>query len=386
MSIRPGVLMMTSDSATAHRVAHALTTNGHALTTTTAARDFPELLEQLKSDPVAIAVVDLDPRPQATLTSIERAIEQFPTSRFVAITESVTSDLLLDAMQAGVRRVLPKSVLIDELPSVLNRLCPPAQQHSSEDGGRVITVLSAGGGAGATMLAVNLACEIATDLHSAQPQTLLIDLDCAYGAASILCGLAPKHCVGDVLHTDHAIDAELLSKSVIPCSGGLHVLASPASLRPPRSMPLDYSRLGELVVTASRCYRTVVIDAPRLPHDVFATLACDSDAILLVLQLNVKDLRMATATLDALQEQSIPRDRVIAVANRVTKPTAISVEDAARVIGVREILRVRDDAVSASECVNSGRPLVRSAEASTLRSDIRAILPHIEAHVAAAPS
>lgn len=382
MSIRPGVLMMTSDSATAHTVAHVLTTDGHALTTTAAARDFAELLEQLKADPGAIAVVDLDPDPTSTLNAIGQAIERFPTSRFVGVTRSVTSDLLLDAMQSGVRRVLPKSALATELPSTLNRLCPPPPQRMNTDGGQVITVLAAGGGAGATTIAVNLAFELAFAHGSGRPETLLIDFDTAYGAAAIYCGLAPQRSVAELLHSDQNIDNELLQKSITATGAGLHLLASPASLRPPRWCPVDFSRLGELIAVASCCYRTVIVDAPPLVQDVLMTLVGDSDVVLLVMQLNVKDLRIATAMLDRLQEAGVARDRVITVGNRIAKEPAISLDDAARVIGMREIVRVREDAIAASECVNSGKPLAHCASHSSLRADIRALLPYVEARFA----
>lgn len=370
MSIRPGVLLMTSDSATALAVSHALSTNGHVLSTTSAARDFPELLAQLSADPAAVALVDIDPNAEPMLAEIERAINRFPTSRFVALSASVESDLLLDAMQAGVRRVVAKEAIAGELPDILNRLSPPDVPHTAADGGRVISLLSASGGCGATTVAANLANEIAIADSSSKASTLLIDLDCIYGAIATYFGLAPQHAADHILHSDHPLDMDLIRASATVANSHLHVISSPASLRPPRLQPMDFCRLGEAIALACHCYPNVIIDAPRLMPDVMATLVADSDAVVLLFQLAVKDLRTARGILDTLDERGVPREHVIPVANRFAKSPPISLDDAARVLGVHEVKRLRNDYASAIEGVNAGKPLSQIAPTSPFRLDL----------------
>ena len=186
------------------------------------------------------------------LLELERIVERFPGTRFVALSESLESNLLLEAMQAGVRRVMAKQSIESELSSVLNRMSPI--DNASPSGGQVVTILSASGGCGATTIAANLAAEVAATAGAdATPQpVLLVDLDSIYGALATYFGLAPQYAIDHILSYTGARDTELIRSTATVHSPQIHVLASPASTRPAHAMLLDYSQISEVISVASR--------------------------------------------------------------------------------------------------------------------------------------
>ena len=370
MSTRNAVLLMTTDAAVTSAVTKALATNGHVLTATSA-RDPRELFARLSAESAPVALVDLDPQPQQTLVQLERIVERFPTTRFVALSSSIESDLLIQAMQAGVRRVLPKLSIPTELSAILNRLSP--HEASLGQAGDVITVLSASGGCGATTIAANIAAELITP--NPADTALLVDLDTYHGSLATFFGLTPQYAIDHILDYERGLDTELIRSTATVHGPQLHVLASPVSMRPSRTQPLNYDRLGDLLALATRAYRYTVLDAPRLSPEVTGTLVSSSTSVVLLFQLTVKDLRVAKGILDALDDRAISRRHVVAIANRYAKRPPISLEEASKVLGGLPVKYLRNDYSAALEGINYGKALAQASPKSVLRRDLLELLP-----------
>jgi pilus assembly protein CpaE len=376
MNARTNVTLMTPDPTVAAAVASALQSNGHVLIGP-AVRDVRELPAQLGRSPVPIVLIDLDPQPQQVLPHLERMVARFPATRFVALSSTVGNDLLLEAMQTGVRRVMVKQTLATELRGVLDRLT--AADSSAADtsgGGEVITVLSASGGCGATTLAVNLAEELS--LKQNQP-TLLCDLDCAYGAVASYLGLSPRYAVDHVLNYSGQVDPNLIRSTATVHGDRIHVLASPCSTDFAHVETLNFGHLEQVLDAARRAYGVTVVDAPRIPLDAVATLASASSFTLLVLQLTVKDLRTARAMVDALRERGVDADSIVPVANRYVKRQLISLDEASKALGGMDMLVIRNDYAPAIHGLNFGQPLSQAGPRSSLRRDLQDLLTRLDA-------
>src|SRR5205823_11361327 len=129
-------------------------------------RDVRDLPAHLARSASPIVMVDLDPEPHQVLLLLERVVARFPGSRFVGLSTSMESNLLLEAMQAGIRRVVVKQTMAAELRGVLDRLSG-GETSDKANHGDAWTILSASGGCGATTFAVNVAEELA--LEQKQP-------------------------------------------------------------------------------------------------------------------------------------------------------------------------------------------------------------------------
>src|SRR5687768_15034632 len=121
MNAQTQITLMTSDPTVLTAVNAALQSNGHMIAGP-AIRDVRDLPAQLSRSPVPIVLIDLDPSPGEVLPHLERIVARFPGTRFVALASTLGNELLLEAMQTGVRRVVVKQTMAAELRGVLDRL------------------------------------------------------------------------------------------------------------------------------------------------------------------------------------------------------------------------------------------------------------------------
>ena len=111
------LLIVTADSVLARTAAAACA--GRALR---ACADLAELAATLASARPPVVLVDAEPDPVAIARRLEPLIARHPGPRFVLLARDGGPQLLLEAMQAGVRHCVPRERLAAELPGVLARL------------------------------------------------------------------------------------------------------------------------------------------------------------------------------------------------------------------------------------------------------------------------
>lgn len=373
MNHRALVVLLTDETETEKAVAAALASSGR-LAPGAVCRGIPELVARLEEEPAPAVLIDIDREPKRILKDMDPVITRFSGTRFVVLSKDMRSDLVLDAMQAGARHFVLKGSIPAELTSVLDRLV--ALNGTSKHGGQgaAFTVLSASGGSGATTIAVNLAGEL--QLLSSEP-ALVVDLDQAYGAVAAYLGLRGQYGIADVLSAGSRIDRELIATTTVVHAEDIHVLMSPASTNFASPAPLAFEHLEPALKACKDAYKYTVVDAPRLSLDAAATLARASAVTLLVLQLTVKDVRVAREMLTQLAARGVSTDRILPVANRYWKRShMLTLDEAQRALGVPPIV-ISNDFKSAINAINFGQLLAQAARRSALREDLRKLAQKI---------
>ncbi len=367
MSSRRSILLVTDEEPTAEAVNNALEAEGR-FATNGVCRDLQELTAYLQRKPVPAALVDIDTRPERMLSELERLTARFPETRFIVISNDLSSEMMLSAMQAGARHFLGKKSLSKELSAALSRLIPE-EAEAGQRGGSITTVLSASGGCGATTIAINFANEL--HLDSGDP-TLLVDMDLHYGAVASYLGVSGQYGLTDVLSHAGSIDGQLIRSTAVSYGEGVFVLSSPASADFGNPIAPDFAQLDAMLDACKQGFHYTVIDAPRAPMDLAAALAAQSSSTIIVFQLNVKDVRITREILMALTERGIRTDKLIPLANRCHRRSSmVTLDDAQRALGAVPLERIRNDYQSAIRGVNYGQPLSRSSPRSGMLKDIR---------------
>ena len=369
---KANIVLVTRDEATAELVSSALESS-QSLVLSGICKDVSELRTHLSRAAAQVTVVDIDPHSVQVLRDLSLIVTAHPETRVVVISNQFNEQLILEAMQVGARHFLRKSSIPAELEDVLKRLlCETTKDVKL---GEIVTVLSASGGCGATMVAVNLANEFR--LTSCKP-VLAIDLDVCYGTVSDYLGIRGQYGIADVLRRKGSIDKDLIESSAYSYAEDFHVLLSPASTNGHSVAPLQYENLGEALEVCREQYAYTVIDAPRTTKSLSLDLAAMSRLVLIVFQLTVKDLRYARSLVASLSERGIPSDKIIPLANRVRqRGPLVRLEDSQKVVGLESFARIRSDWRSAMKSVNRGRPLAEVAHRSGLRKDFRKLATRI---------
>ena len=171
----------------------------------------------------------------------------------------------------------------------------PATTAEGKSVGRLVTLLPAQGGSGASTTALHVAEAIA---RNSAENVLLIDYDFHSGTTAFRLGLQPQGALDDLLRTG-SVDENRLRKAVTGW-GNLDVLVPTAERG---AAPLQFSRLDDVVRVAMEGYSTVIVDHPDalysasravLSRSSFVGIICTPDISALYL---VRRKRRAIAAL-----------------------------------------------------------------------------------------
>ncbi len=367
MAIESSLMLVSPLKETGAAVSSALESNDR-FRLGEVCRNLTDLVPHLESEAAPAVLLDINPEPTRVLTALGPISERFSNTRFIVLSDSLSSDLMLAAMQAGARHFMLKRDLESELGGVLKRLVTDGTA-ASPTGSFVATVFSVSGGCGATTVAINLANEL--QLLASKP-ALLVDLDCSYGGAGTYLGLSGEYGIADVLDRNGELDPQLIRSTAREYSPGLRMLINPMTVNPEQPGSLDYAQLQSAIGVCRRSYEFTVIDAPRVPMGTAAQLAGASDVTLLVLQMTVKDLAMARSMLRALRGRGVSDDSLTIVVNRYhRRHTMLTFEDARKTLGDVPLTCLSNDYNNAIKGLNYGQPLAEAASRSGLRRELR---------------
>jgi pilus assembly protein CpaE len=362
------ILLVTREDSTVDKIKSALD-ESDLLRLAGICKEVSELRSFLSNKKVHAVVIDIDPDPSRVLYELSSILNAYPEIYVVVICSHFTKKLAVQAMQAGVRHFLEKETIAAELNQELQQLIRGSAEKESGLGSQVISIFSAGGGCGATTVAVNLTNELR--LLSSKP-VLVIDLDNYYGTVSTYLGIKSQFGIADVLTRKGLIDQHLIQSSAFSYMDNFHVLPSPAGIESPRAKSFQFENLPRALEACRKVYRYTVIDAPRLPESDVVNLAGLSDIVLVVFQLTVKDVNFARSMVLSLTKSGISGEKIMSLANRVKKRgPLVRLEDGRKAVGAKSFQAIRSDWRRAMKSVNSARPLAQVAHKSGLHSDFR---------------
>ncbi|MHC4552378.1 MAG: AAA family ATPase [Planctomycetota bacterium] len=373
MVTKTKIFLVTKDQKTIHRIS-GVANNGSPIQIDQILDDATAVENYLRTSEVTAGIVDIDPDAEGTLERLEQLHQNFPQICTVVISEDITQERILSAMQAGARHFLQKGSIQKELSGVMGRLLKNAP--SPQRDGSILTVFSASGGCGATTVALNLAMEMRT---SAEKPVLMIDLDHFYGAAASYLDIQSDYGIEDVLTHDGKIDPNLIRSSSCSYMDDFHVLLSPAGTKHGPRQHVKYENLKQVVDACRQSYDYTVIDAPRLDEHTVKELSELSDFTIVVFQLTLKDLKFARSIISTFKMMGVSDQKIIPLANRFQKHrTLINVEDSRKVLGIKNMYHIRSDWRNAVNCLNKGKTLAEVAPRSGIRKDFQKLVSEIQ--------
>ena len=140
------------------------------------------LSEAVARFPADIVLINLDPMPDAVLPVMGEVANSNVDIAVFVTSESTDGPLIHNAIRMGAREFLPKPIDARALEEATKKVA--GRRDTAVRQGKLITVMGASGGAGATTFATNLAVELAA---LANGKVTIVDLDYRFGqVASVL--------------------------------------------------------------------------------------------------------------------------------------------------------------------------------------------------------
>jgi len=169
--------------------------------------------------------------------------------------------------------------------------------------GRIIAIVGAKGGVGASTIAHNVAWAIARDLAL---DSVVADLDLAFGTAGLDYNQDPPQGIADAVFSPDRVDTAFLDRLLSKCTDHLNLLAAPASLDRVYDFGTDaFDAIFDTLRTTMPC---IVLDVPHQWSGWTKRALIGADDILIVAAPDLANLRNAKNMFDTLKAAR-PNDR-----------------------------------------------------------------------------
>lgn len=236
----------------------------------------------------------------------------------------------------------------------------------------VIAVAGATGGSGATTIAVNLASEIADQLHR---PTILAELTRQMGALASQFDVTPRVTLTHLIREIHRVDDLLVEKSLIPVAERLRILAGPDSVYSQR--PLESGDLVTIVDCLKKLSEVIVLDMPGAFQEAEFEVLKASDQIILVGLQSVPSIRALKALCETLPPERVVHSLWVVINRYNSDLKGFTCAEIQQMLGVPRILKVANDYNAVNLSANHGQTLRAVAPSSPILRDLDALLREI---------
>jgi pilus assembly protein CpaE len=316
-----------------------------------------------------IVFLDLarDPDPFFAFANQIRRVK--PAIKLIACSAAVPPQpsLLLEAMRSGVQDFLGKPVQTESLKDLLVRVSHDLNTKEFRSQDKLIVVMGAKGGVGATSVAVNLGVQLAT---FARKRTVLLDFARPLGNVHLLLDLHPKFGVRDAIEGLDRLDSHFLAGLLTKHKTKLEVMAG--TTQPEEWEKIDVRQLDRVVNVAQNAFDVVLLDLGSQFSSDWAPILQSARMILIVAESNVPSLWTLERRLLALKGFGIPQDRARIIINRWHKGDDEVLKSIQKDINRPIFASLPNDFRKASQSVNLGTPLMENHN-NTLSSRYRQI-------------
>ena len=198
---------------------------------------------------------------------------------------------------------------------VVRAVCGLFSAPDAKPVGRVIAVVGAKGGVGASTVAHNIAWATARDLAL---DSVVTDLDLAFGTAGLDYNQDPPQGVADAVFSPDRIDTAFVDRLLSKCSEHLSLLAAPATLERVYDFGADaFDSIFDSLRASVPC---IVLDVPHAWTGWTQRTLVSADEILIVATPDLANLRNAKNLVDHLRAARVNDRRPFYCLNQVGMP------------------------------------------------------------------
>jgi len=278
-----------------------------------------------------------------------------PGTRVVVIGRINDVGLYRELVRRGVSDyVIAPVTTIDVVRSICNLFSAP----ESKAVGRIIAVVGAKGGVGASTIAHNVAWAIARDLAM---DSVVADLDLAFGTAGLDYNQDPPQGIADAVFSPDRIDTGFLDRLLSKCTDHLSLLAAPATLDRVYDFGIEaFDAVFDTLRTTMPC---IVLDIPHQWTGWTKRALISADDILIVAAPDLASLRNTKNLFDLLKA-SRPNDRPpLYCLNQVGVPKRpeINAAEFAKAIENQPIVTIPFDPQMFGSAANNGQMIAEVA-------------------------
>ncbi len=286
------------------------------------------------------------------IAGLEKFIKEFPTKEIVLLTPERPAEVMIAAMQAGVREVLLMPLVNNDFSDALHRLSQRKKSPPSEPLQRAkrVVFLSCKGGSGATFLGTNFSYYLSQKIGL---NTIFLDLDLHGGDAVYYVSPEPgKSNITDITRQIERLDTKLLASSVLHVAHNFDLLSAPEDSE--FSYTISPSQLERLVEIAGMSYDMVVMDVDRVMSPLTTQALDMADVIYLVMESLLPFLRDAKRLVAKCRALGYDDNKLRLIVNRYEKNDIIDLAQIEKVVGLKVNHTIASSFQDVAQAINTG--------------------------------
>jgi pilus assembly protein CpaE len=260
-----------------------------------------------------VIMLEADGRGDGILTGLD-SLAEFCDAGTRVVVVGRTNDVTLyrELVRRGVSDYMISPVgTIDVVRSICGLFCAP----DAKPVGRIVAVVGAKGGVGASTVAHNIAWAVARDLSL---DSVLTDLDLAFGTAGLDYNQDPPQGIADAVFSPDRIDTNFVDRLLSKCTDHLSLLAAPATLE--RAYDFGAEAFDSVFDALRATMPCIVLDVPHQWNGWTQRALVNADGILIVAAPDLANLRNAKNLFDYLRAARVNDHRPFYMLNQVGVP------------------------------------------------------------------
>ncbi len=241
-----------------------------------------------------IIVIESDSRADEILTSLDHLAEVCDAGTKVVVIGRINDvTLYRELTRRGISDYLIAPIAAID---IVRSICGMYAAPDAKPVGRIIAVVGAKGGVGASTVAHNIAFAIGRDFSL---DAVVTDLDLAFGTAGLDFNQDPPQGIADAVFSPDRIDTAFMDRLLSKCTDHLSLLAAPATLD--RVYDFGADAFDSIINSLRTSIPCIVLDLPHLWSGWTRRLLVGADDILVVATPDLANLRNAKNIVDLLR-------------------------------------------------------------------------------------
>jgi pilus assembly protein CpaE len=306
-----------------------------------------------------------------------REVAEAQTTHVLAVGPANDPKMILRTLhEGGAHEYLDQLRLEEEMEGALFRFRNRRSSPQPKDSGRVLSILSASGGSGASTLAVNLSVALA----ASHEKCGLVDLRLSAGDLAAMLDTQPAYGLTDLCENLDRLDQQMFDQFFERHTCGVFLLASPGSFS--HADAVTPRAVRQAMAMARAQFPHVVVDLDNVWDEQQVEAVWQSDAMLLVLRLDYTSVRNAKRTIQHLQQEGIDANRLQLIANRVGERGQLSIAEAEQALERDIFDQIPSEPPRMNAAVNAGVPVVLHRPRSRVARRLTAIAARVSEYCA----
>ncbi|SOY55804.1 AAA family ATPase [Cupriavidus taiwanensis] len=362
------ILIVSEDAdrlAEIHRIS-ATVGNFQAMTLQEGLARFPLHASRLRL--ADLLILELPAISAQQMQAVELLRQQHPGLPCILVTPAPGSEVLIKAMRAGIRDVLPWPLDKAQLSEALRRV-EATHVPRAQDTAQVISMISCKGGAGTSFIAANLGDALARHLGK---RVLVVDLNRHFGDLTyIVSDKIPPSTLPEICSQIDRMDSAFLEACLVHVDNGFDMLAGAAD--PVKASQIQKDKLEWILSVVQPAYDFVIFDLGQSIDPLSIGVLDHSDRICVVAEPAISFGRPGRRLLDILSALHYSADKVRLVLNRTGRKHEMPRATMEEIFGVKAAFTLPDDPAAVDEAISHGEPVAKLSRRSAMTRALQAM-------------